>query len=203
MDVLDWLPGSYLNKAVEGKGDVFNLAKHNLSILLVFPHYEELLVMLHLGGSSCGVKGDEEEVEEKKGGGGGRWRGPNHGKGGEGSKENVGVIGHTQQLEVPKFKKDLFVPTRQSKSVPDLMVDDTRDMYARDATMAFCEEGVGKKLYKEYSKNENISISSEDDDDHEMAKRLRCNPPSPLAFVGLIYVKQKILVMEEANEHRV
>lgn len=47
---------------------------------------------------------------------------------------------------------------------------------------------------------ETTVISSEDEDDRELAKRLRSDPPSPSAFVDMVKVKQEVLTEEEANE---
>lgn len=94
------------------------------------------------------------------------------------------------------------IATPQSKFVPDLSVDDARDMYTRDATVAFHErrKGKGKKLSNEYIKKDTIAISSESDDNRKMAKRLRFDLPSPTASTGLIRVKPEVLRVEEANK---
>ena len=186
MDVLDWLPGSYREALLDGEGDPLDRARRNVSAPAL-PYVNQLpLVMLHPGGPSRG--GEEEEEEE----------------GEERQEMDAGVTGHTQQSEAPRRKKALQTGTPQSKLVPDLTVDDARDMYGRDATAAFRERrrGKGKKLYSDYAPEETIAISSEDEDDREMAKRLRSDPPSPTAFAGLIRVKPEVLTVEEANERR-
>ena len=62
-----------------------------------------------------------------------------------------------------------------SKLVPILTVDDAKDMYSKDAIATFRERRrlMGKKLYGDYAVEETITISSEDKDDMELAKRLR------------------------------
>ena len=62
------------------------------------------------------------------------------------------------------------------------------------------EKIKGKKLYGNYTVEETIAISSEDEDDIELAKRLRSNPPSPIAFAGMVRVKPEVLTVKEANE---
>jgi hypothetical protein len=49
---------------------------------------------------------------------------------------------------------------------------------------------------------ETIAISSEDEDDIELSKRLRSDPPSPTAFAGMVRVKPEVLTVEEANAQR-
>jgi hypothetical protein len=157
--------------------------------------HEQPLIMLHPGGSSGAGLGEGEEKEEE----------PPMGEGELRLELDAGLTGHTQQSEAPWRKKALQTGTPQSKLVPDLTLDDARDMYARDATSAFRERrrGKGEKLYSDYAAEETIAISSEDDDDREMAKRLRSDPPSPTAFAGLIRVKPEVLTVEEANERRI
>lgn len=55
----------------------------------------------------------------------------------------------------------------QSKLVPNLTVDDTMDMFSRDATTMFrkCRNLKGEKLYSEYVVDETIAISTENKDD--------------------------------------
>ena len=115
-----------------------------------------------------------------------------------------GATGYTQESEAPQRKKAMRAATPQSKLVPILTVDDARDMYSRDATATFRERRKlkGKKLYGDYAIEETIAISSEDEDDMELAKRLRSDPPSPGAFAGMVKVKPEVLTVEEANEKR-
>ena len=82
------------------------------------------------------------------------------------------------------------------------MVDDARDMYSRDVTATFRERRrlKGKKLYGDYAVEDMICISNEDEDDMELAKRLRLDPPPPTTFAGMVRVKPKVLTVEEANE---
>ena len=86
--------------------------------------------------------------------------------------------------------------------MPVLTVDNARDMYSRAATAMFRERRrlKRKKLYGDYAVEETIAISSEDDDDIELTKRLRSDPPSPTAFAGMVRVKPNVLIVEEANE---
>ena len=114
------------------------------------------LVGLHLGNPSRKAGGEVEEEEK------------------EGDVEE-GATGFTQESEAPQRKKAMRVATSQSKLVPVLTVDDARDMYSRDATATFREMRrlKGKKLYGDYAVEETIAISSEDEDDMELAKRLR------------------------------
>ena len=195
MDVLDWLPGSYRESLMDGEGDPLDRARRNLANPVALVSYEPPLVMLHPGGPS-GLADDREEEEEEDEAA--------MDEGVERLDTNVGFTGHTQQSEAPRRKKALQTGTPQSKLVPDLTVDDARDMYARDATAAFRDRrrGKGKKLYSDYAPEETIAISSKDEDDREMAKRLRSDPPSPTAFAGLIRVKPETLTVEEANERR-
>ena len=197
MDVFDWLPGSYRVGIVEGEGDPLDRVRRNVVADLPAILYEPPLVMLHPGGPS-GVADEEEEEEEEE-------DDTTMDEAGERLELEGGLTGHTQQSEAPRRKKPLQTGTPQSKLVPDLTVDDARDMYGRDATAAFRERrrGKGKKLYSDYAPDETIAISSEDDDDRDMAKRLRSDPPSPTAFAGLIRVKPEILTVEEANERRI
>ena len=91
--------------------------------------------------------------------------------------------------------------TPQSKLVSVLTVADAKDMYSRDTTATFRERRMlkGKKLYGDYAVEETIAISSEDEDDMELAKRLRSDPASPGAFAGNVRVKPEVLTVEEAN----
>ena len=91
--------------------------------------------------------------------------------------------------------------TLQSKLVLVLTVDDARDMYSRDTTATFRDRQrlKGKKLYGNYVVEETITISSEDEDDMKLAKRLRSDPPSPTVFAGMVRVKPEVLTVEEAN----
>ena len=151
---------------------------------------------MHPGSSSRGPRDEEEEEEEDA----------------EEEEEEPRVegedeewaTGFTQESEAPSRKKAMRVATPQSKLVPVLIVDDARDMYSRDAIATLRErrEIKGKKLYSDYVVEETIAISSEDEDDRELAKRLRSDPPSPGAFAGMVMVKPEVLTVEEANEKR-
>ena len=95
---------------------------------------------------------------------------------------------------LPQQKKAMRVATPHSKLVPVLMVDDARDVYSRDATATFRESKrlKGKKLYNDYAVEETIAISSEDEDDMELAKRLRSDPPSLTSFAGIVRVNESL-----------
>jgi len=196
MDILDWIPGAYMEAIVEGGESPIDRARRvspeevAMRAMVVAP---EPLVQLHPGTSSRGPRDgvedqdeDEQMEEDDKV---------------EGDVEE-GATGYTQESEAPQRKKALLIATPQSKMVPLLTVDDAREMYSRDATAAFRDRRrmKGKKLYSEYAVEETIAISSEDEDDMELAKRLRSDPPSPTAFAGIVRVKPEVLTVEEANE---
>ena len=201
MDVLDWIPGSYAEEILQGGENPLDMARRinpDENALRPPPMIPEPLVGLHPGDPSRGPNGDgeegmEEEEEEEE----------DDGTRADGEEE-AGGTGFTQQSEAPRRKKAMRAQTPQSKLVPDLTVDDARDMFSRDATAAFRERRKlkGKKLYTEYAGEETIAISSEDEDDMEFAKRLRSDPPSPTAFAGMVRVKPEVLTVEEANEKR-
>ena len=48
--------------------------------------------------------------------------------------------------------------------------------------------------------DETISISTEDEDDIELAKLLTSDAPSPTAFAGMVRVKPEVFTVKEANE---
>ena len=58
----------------------------------------------------------------------------------------------------------------------------------------------GKKLYDDYTVEETIAISNEDEDDVELAKRLKYDAPSPTTFAGMVIVKPEVLTPDKANE---
>ena len=199
MDVLDWLPGSYEEEIVQGGESPLDRVRRNIADEAVQrpqPVVPEPLVGVHPGNPSRGPHDEEaedmEEMEEEE-----------EGTRAEGEEEG-GVTGFTQQSEAPQRKKAMRAATPQSKLVPDLTVDDARDMFSRDATAAFRERRKlkGKKLYSDYAVEDTIAISSEDEDDMELAKRLRSDPPSPTAFAGMVRVKPEVLTVQEANEKR-
>lgn len=193
MDILDWIPRSYMEEIVEGgespidRARRVNLEEVSMRALVVAP---EPLVQLHPGTSSQGPRDEVEEEEE----------GEEEEKA-EGEVEE-GATGFTQESEAPQRKKTMRVATPQSKMVLVLTVDDARDMYFCDATATFRERRKlkGKKLYGNYAVDETIAISNEDDDDLDLAKRLRSDAPSPTAFAGMVIVKLEVLTVEEANE---
>lgn len=127
VDVLDWLPGSYLDGVVEGEGYTLARARRNVSNLLTLQCYEEPLAMLHLGRSFRGARGDEEEEEEEE-----VKEDQTIGEGGERPKEDAGVTMHTQQLEVPKHKKVMVTTTLQSNHV----------LTSRWTTLGTCMRGM-------------------------------------------------------------
>lgn len=47
---------------------------------------------------------------------------------------------------------------------------------------------------------ETIAISSKDEDDMELAKRLRSDPPSLIVFVGMVRAKPEVSTVQEANK---
>jgi hypothetical protein len=194
MDILDWIPGSYNEETVEGGESPQDRARrvNPAELAMMVPYAApEPLVQLHPGQSSRGPRDEGEEEEEEEG------EEPRQ----EGEVEE-GATGFTQESEAPQRKKAMRVATPQSKLVPVLTVDDARDMYSRDATEVFRERRKikGKKLYSDYAVEETIAISSEDEDDMELAKRLRSDPPSPGAFAGMVRVKPEVLTVQEANE---
>jgi hypothetical protein len=187
------IPGSYVEEIVQGGENPIDRARrvNPEEVTMRAPVVEpEPLVQLHPGTSSRGpgdeVEEEEEEEEEEKA---------------EGEVEE-GATGFTQESQAPQRKKAMRVATPTSRMVPVLTVDDARDMYSRDATATFREKRrmKGKKLYGDYAVEETIAISSEDEDDMELAKRLRSDPPSPGAFAGMVRVKPEVLTVEEANE---
>ena len=192
MDALDWLPGSYQEEILEGGEDPLARARRpdpsNEDVQRAPVNELEPLITVYPGDDEEAE--DEVEAEEEEGE--------------EEEEEEATRTRPTQQSAAPRRKKVLRTGTPQSKLVPNLTVDDARDMFSRDATAAFRERrsGKGKKLYNEYAPEETIAISSEDDDDRELAKRLRSDPPSPSAFAGMVRVKPEVLTVEEANERR-
>ena len=113
-----------------------------------------------------------------------------------------GATGFTQESEAPLRKKAMRTATPQSKLVvPALTIADAREMYSRDATETFRERRKlkGKKLYGDYSVEETIAISSEDEDDFELGKRLREEPTGPTVIASNINPKPEALTVEEAN----
>lgn len=69
----------------------------------------------------------------------------------------------------------MLVAIPQSKLVPNLTINDTRDMFSRDTKAVFRKRRKlkGRKLYSDYVVEETIAISSEDEDDMELTKRPR------------------------------
>ena len=196
MDILDWIPGSYVEEIVEGGKSPLDMARRiNPGEFAMPPPVQlpEPLIGLHPGNPSMGAggevaeEGEEEEEDEEA-------------EKVEGEVEE-GATGFTQESEAPQRKKAMRAATPQSKLVPVLTVDDARDMYSRDATATFRERRrlKGKKLYGDYAVEETIAISSEDDDHMELAKRLRSDPPSPTTFARMVRVKPEVLTVEEAN----
>ena len=75
-------------------------------------------------------------------------------------------------------------------------------MYSRDATATFCEKTLlkGKKLYGDYSMEETIAISSEDEDDLELGKQLVEESSTSGPPAGNAPVRPEALTLAEANE---
>ena len=195
MDILDWILGSYVDEVVQGGENPLDRARRinpEEMAMRATTQVPEPLVELHPGNPSRTAGGEVEEEEEEE---------EHEEEEKEGDVEE-GATGFTQESEAPQRKKAMRAATPQSKLVPVLTVDDARDMYSRDATATFRERRKlkGKKLYGDYSVEETIAISSEDEDDIELAKRLRSDPPSPTAFAGMVRVKPEVLTVEEANE---
>ena len=194
MDVLDWIPGAFAQEYVMGGVRPMDVARriNPEEIVILGPFAApEPLVGVHPGLPALTEAGEpgEEEVEEEE-------EAPL-----EGDVEE-GATGYTQESEAPLRKKAMLTATPQSKLVPAFSVDDARDMYSRDATANFRERRKlkGKKLYGDYSVDETIAISSEDEDDFELGKRLREEPTGPGGFASNIPVKPEVLTVEEANE---
>ena len=150
------------------------------------------LMLLHPGepsGTAAGEVEEEEEEEEEE-------------REGEEKEGEEFVTGFTQESEAPLRKKAMRVATPQSKLVPVLTVEDAREMYSRDATAVFREKRLlkGKKLYGDYSLEETIAISSEDEDDFELGKRLVEEASSSAPVAGPASVKPEALTVAEANE---
>lgn len=63
------------------------------------------------------------------------------------------LTSHAQQSKVPQQKKALHIGTPHSKLVPDLTVDDVKDMYAMHTTIVVCKHmrSKGKKLHSNYA----------------------------------------------------
>jgi len=192
MDILDWIPGSYVEEAVQGGESPMDMARRiNPEVLAAREPapLPEPLVGLHPGDSNLGDGGEAGEEEEEED------------LPVEGDVEE-GATGFTQESEAPLRKKAMLTATPQSKLLPALTIADARDMYSRDATATFRERRKlkGKKLYGDYSVEETIAISSEDEDDFELGKRLREEPTSPRVIASNIPVKPETLTVEEANE---
>lgn len=121
--------------------------------------FEPLFVMLHLGGTSHareeregeGEDEDEEMEEEVE-------DVATMDDKGDIPDTVVGLIWHIQHSKAPRRKKAMLARTPQSKLISDLMVDNARDMYAQNATTAFCDmrKDKAKKLYSEYAPEETI-----------------------------------------------
>ena len=150
---------------------------------------------LHPGEPSGTAAGEVEEGEEEEG----ERRTEEHEEH-EGEGEEF-ATGYTQESEAPLRKKAMRVATPQSKLVPVLTVEDAREMYSRDATATFREKRLlkGKKLYGDYSMEETIAISSEDEDDFELGKRLVEEASSSGPPAGNASVKPEALTVAEAN----
>ena len=198
MDPLDWTPGGYMEEIVEGGESPIDRARRVNSeavAMVVRVPDPQPLAQLHPGESSRGrVENDEEEEEEEE----------DQERVAEGEVEEEveeGATGYTQEFEAPLRKKAMLAATPQSKLVPALTLADAREMYSRDATATFREKRrlKGKKLYGEYAGEETIAISSEDEDDFELGKRLREEPTSPRVIASNINPKPEALTVEEAN----
>ena len=133
MDILNWIPGSFVEEIVEGGENPMDMARrvNPTKFAMRAPvRAPKPLVGLHPCTSSRGpcdeVEEEEEEQEEQED------------QKAEGEVEE-GATGYTQESEAPQRKKAMRVATPQSKLVPVLTVDDARDMYSKDATAMFRE----------------------------------------------------------------
>ena len=195
MDILDWIPGGYVEEIVQGGENPMDRARRvnpeeaTLREQVLEP---EPLVQLHPGTSSRGRLEEEEDEEEEQ---------EEKAEGEVEAELEEGATGFTQDSEAPQRKKAIGNATPQSKLVPALTVADARDMYSRDATTIFRERRKlkGKKLYIDYAGEETIAISSEDEDDFELGKRLREEPTSSRVISSNISLKPEVLTVEEAN----
>ena len=195
MDILDWIPGGYVEEIVENPMDRARrvvVDESALTVQVLEPQPQPLM-QLDPGSSSRGIveMGEEEEEDEEM-------------EKAEGEAEGEleeGATGFTQESEAPQRKKALTTATPQSKLVPALTVADALEMYSRDATATFRERRKlkGKKLYGDYAGEETIAISSEDEDDFELGKRLREEPTGPRVIASNINPKPETLTVEEAN----
>jgi hypothetical protein len=134
MDILNWIPGSYVEEIVQGGENPLDMARRinpQEFVMRAPVQMPEPLIELHPGNPvlTAGVelgKEEEEEDEEEQ-------------DKVEGDVEE-GEPEYTQESEAPQHKKAMLAATPQSKLVPVLTVDDTRDMYSRNATATFREQ---------------------------------------------------------------
>ena len=98
-------------------------------------------------------------------------------------EEEAEVTSHTQLAEALRQKKAMRAATPQTKVIPNLTMDNAREMFSNDTTIAFREQMKlkGNKLYSEQAVEETITISSEDEDDMSL-QRKRGLPPSPFSY---------------------
>ena len=198
MDIADWIHGIYHHEdIVQGGESLIDRARRmNLEEIAIITAPQPLMV-LHPGEPSGTAHGEVEEGEEEEEEEGEAREGEER----EGDGEEY-VTGFTQESEAPLRKKAMRVATPQSKLVPQLTVEDAREMYSRDATAVFREKRLlkGKKLYGDYALEETIAISSEDEDDFELGKRLVEEASSSAPVAGNASVKPEALTVAEANE---
>lgn len=97
------------------------------------------------------------------------------------AEEKAMLTNFTKQFEAPLCKKVVCDSTPQSKLVPDFMTNNVRDMFPKNAIIAFCDRKILKdmKLYSEYEVDGTIAIFSEDAHNKQLAKILRLDPSSP------------------------
>ncbi len=206
MDIFDWIPGAYSKDIEQGGLCPMDIARSINDEEFATPvpfEAVEPLAMLHPGDPAPTEGGDageeeveDEDVEEEEEEDGHEDDLP------VGGDVEEGATGFTQESEAPLRKKAMRTATPQSKLVvPTLTIADAREMYSRDATETFRERRKlkGKKLYGEYSVEETIAISSEDEDDFELGKRLREEPTGPRVIPSNINPKPEALTVEEAN----
>ena len=195
MDIGDWIPGFFHQEVIQGGESLLDRVRRIIPEELAIIPAPVPLMELHPGEPSGTAAGEVEEEEEEE-----RDEQEEHEEH-EGEGEEF-ATGYTQESEAPLRKKAMRVATPQSKLVPVLTVEDAREMYSRDATATFREKRLlkGKKLYGDYSMEETIAISSEDEDDFELGKRLVEEPSTSGPPAGNAPVKPEALTVAEANE---
>ena len=135
-----------------------NLGKFAMRTPVVIP---EPLVGLHLGNPS---RGPGDEMEE--------------GKEDEDTKAE-GEVGSYVGIKSLSTKEVVQVVTPYNKLVPNLTVDNEKEIYSSDPTTTFRERKrlKGRKLYGDYAMEETIALSSRDEDHMDLPNGLGQIPP--------------------------